>query len=314
MAKEKTRREKRLFQLMVLIVGCVISVFLNGFFAVGSYMQHQNITKMKQENTSLVELVSNHEEQQLLQEERLQELSQSILLMQREMEELQKKMAETKVPSSNGKKIAYLTFDDGPTQLTPKVLDVLKEYEAKATFFVLGNNVKKLPEVAKRIVEEGHAIANHTHTHRYEKLYGSIEGLQAEIKYCNDEIYKATGVQATAFRFPGGSSNTMMYTYSPSSTRQQWYDAVHEMSMEYHDWNVSSLDASGRQVSAAEIVQSVVGGARNKNQINVLMHDVNKNTATLEALPEIIVRLKEMGYSLEAITSNTIPVQHKISE
>lgn len=313
MARERTKREKRLRQLMMLITGCIISVFLNGFLAIGHYLQYQNVGLMKQTIGDHEVLIDQLQDQNALYVERFEEMTETIRQLQKEVETLQSHQVPVSTPIT-GRKVAYLTFDDGPTDLTPKVLDVLKENDVKATFFVVGNNVKRYPEIAKRIVEEGHTIGNHSHTHRYEKLYTSLDALKAEINYCNDEIYKATGMTAQVFRFPGGSSNSLFHNYAPEVPLNSWLSLIHEMGMEYHDWNVSSLDASSKAVTSKEIVNAVVSGAKSKSQVNVLMHDVNKNQATLEALPEIIRKLKEMGFSIEAITSKSSPIQHKIAE
>ncbi len=306
----KSQREKRLFQLMCLIIGFVISIFLNGTLLVVSYYQHTNSNSLQEE----IQIWKEDKDMELIAyQEQLEEMKSSMILLQEEKNQLLAQVKQTTEVSTGGNKVAYLTFDDGPTDLTPKVLDVLKEYGVHATFFVLGSKAKQHPELLKRMIEEGHAIGNHSNTHRYEKMYISLEALRTEIQVCNDEIMKAAGVQATAFRFPGGSSNSMFQRYAKDVPRNEFLKLVGDMGMVYHDWNVSSLDASNAAVTKEQIINAVVHGAANKKMINVLMHDVNKNQATLQALPIIIEKLQEMGYSIESITSNSVPVQHKIA-
>lgn len=104
-------------------------------------------------------------------------------------------------------KRAFLTFDDGPSIVTPRILDVLKQENVKATFFVLGSNVNRMPEMVKRIYEEGHYIANHGYTHSYSSIYSSPQAVLDEFNQCNESVKNAIGVpeyNSHLFRFPGG--------------------------------------------------------------------------------------------------------------
>ena len=106
-------------------------------------------------------------------------------------------------------KTMYLTFDDGPSEEnTAAVLDILKEYNIQATFFVVGENVRRHPEVARRIVEEGHTIGIHCNRHEYGELYESVDSYLADFREAHDAVYEVTGVEAKLFRFPGGSLNS----------------------------------------------------------------------------------------------------------
>ena len=297
--KVNSKREKRLRQLMTLIIAAAVSVLLNGFFMVYSYLSHQEINELEAQVVQLQEEITDHT---TVNDELIMYIS-----------ELEYKSSQLYCPTLNPTqgKIAYLTFDDGPTSLTPKVLDVLKEYNVHATFFVNGVKVKGNAEILKRMIEEGHTIGNHTTTHKYETLYSSLDNLKSEILDTNYRVYEATGYTVKAFRFPGGSSNTQFMTYSPDTPLNSWLSMIHELGMEYYDWNVSSLDASGTYKSADQIYEAVINGTKNKTQITVLMHDVPNNQTTLEALPRIIETLLEQGYSIEALTPNSKAIQHK---
>lgn len=294
-----SKREKRLRQLMTLIILAAVSVLLNGFFMVYSYLSHQQVKELETQVVQLQEEITDYTT-----------INDELIMYASELEYKSSQLYCPVINPTQGK-IAYLTFDDGPTSLTPKVLDVLKEYNVHATFFVNGVKVKGNQEILKRMVEEGHTIGNHTTTHKYETLYKALDNLKAEILDTNNRVYEATGYTVKAFRFPGGSSNTQFMTHSPNTPLNDWLRLVHELGMEYYDWNVSSLDASGTYKTADQIYNAVINGAKNKNQITVLMHDVPNNQTTLEALPRMIEKLLAEGYSIEAITPNSKPIQHK---
>ena len=104
-------------------------------------------------------------------------------------------------------KRAFLTFDDGPSAVTPTILEVLKQENVKASFFVLGSRVEDMPDIIKRIYEEGHYIANHGYSHTYSAIYSSPQAVLDEYNKCNEAVKKAIGKQeynSHLFRFPGG--------------------------------------------------------------------------------------------------------------
>lgn len=306
----KSKREKRLRQLMTLIIVAFVSLFLNGFFMIHSFLSVNDASKLEEQLASLEQENSEY----VTENDNLIMYISELLYKNSELYcPIDSTTVFEKPTNYDTGKIAYLTFDDGPTDLTPKVLDVLKQYDVKATFFIKGVMIKYNPSVLKRIAEEGHTLGNHSTTHKYEEIYKSVDKLKEEILETNRRIYDETGVNVTVFRFPGGSSNTMFTKYAPNVELDVWFNLVHELGMEYYDWNVSSLDASGTAKTADEIYEAVINGAEGKNQITVLFHDVTKNETTLEALPRIIEKLLEMGYSIEPITSSSRPVQHRIA-
>ena len=204
-------------------------------------------------------------------------------------------------PSSG--KVCYLTFDDGPSYVTPQVLDTLKRYNVKATFFVVGayctgdNNVKML----KRMAAEGHAIALHCNNHTYAKVYASEAAYFADLSAVSKKVEAATGMQSMVVRFPGGTSNTASryYTKGLMTTLSKKLLA---MGYAYFDWNVSSGDAAGGVQSAYTIANNVLTRAKGQNKICVLMHDGAGKRTTAQALPAIIEGLKKQGYSFAVLT------------
>lgn len=203
-------------------------------------------------------------------------------------------------------KYAYLTFDDGPSANTMRILDILDNYGVKATFFVNGHTGSVMEERYKAIVDRGHAIALHTYTHKYDNVYGGLEKFAEEVVSLRKYILEVTGKDTTLFRFPGGSSNTIVDDIKPYI---KW---INDNGYSYWDWNSSSGDASGKKVSAEEIVQNCMeqADAGYKN-LMILMHDTNAKDTTVEALPALIEALQARGYEIRAIDESTAPVQHR---
>ena len=109
---------------------------------------------------------------------------------------------------SSGKKV-YLTFDDGPSSNTDQILDILKDYDVKATFFVVGKTDERSVKAYQRIVEEGHTLAMHSYSHKYDEIYESKEAFARDLNSLQEYLYETTGVWPRIYRFPGGSSNTV---------------------------------------------------------------------------------------------------------
>ena len=212
-------------------------------------------------------------------------------------------------PKKTDGKVAYLTFDDGPSVNTIKILDILDQYNVKATFFVVyhSNMKSRYQEIVKR----GHTIALHSYTHDYSKIYKSEKGYYNDLNKIHDYVEKTTGVDSKIIRFPGGSSNTVSNKYNKGIMRTL-KSSVTKNGYYYHDWNVSSGDATGRNVKVSKLIANVKSGVGKKKVINVLMHDTGKSKrTTVEALPSIIEYLKKKGYSFEALTTESVLIQHK---
>ena len=212
--------------------------------------------------------------------------------------------SQVTVPSGN--KVCYLTFDDGPSKNTPKILDILKKYNAKATFFVI--NSADIGYI-KRIHEEGHTVGLHTATHNYSQIYSSIDAYFKDLQQISDKVESIIGIKPTVMRFPGGSSNQVSARYC-KGIMTKLVTLVPQKGYSYFDWNVSSGDADKNTPSYTYIRNNVLNAAKNKNSICVLMHDAAAKTTTVQALPEIIEGLTKMGYTFEAITHETYGYHH----
>lgn len=195
------------------------------------------------------------------------------------------------------RKVAYLTFDDGPSQtVTPQILDLLKQENIQVTFFVLGKNVKVNSDIVKREYEEGHYIANHGYSHDYASIYKSIENVINEYNKTETAIQKAIGVkeyQSHLFRFPGGSNGGKY-----ANLKQKAKEELHKQNISYIDWNALTSDAAGANTKE-KIVKNLKTSVKDKNSVVILMHDASNKILTYETLPEIIQYLREQGYSFD---------------
>jgi len=207
-----------------------------------------------------------------------------------------------------GEKIAYLTFDDGPSVNTEKLLDILDKYNVKATFFVIYH--KNMEKKYKAIVDRGHTIALHSYSHSYKKIYKTEKGYYDDLNKIHDYVEKVTGVDSKIIRFPGGSSNTVHRKYN-KNIMKILKKSVTEKGYYFHDWNVDSTDAAGKNRDPELLLANVKSGVKKRKVINVLMHDTGKSKkTTVEALPSIIEFLQSKGYKLEPLTEESIPIQH----
>lgn len=199
--------------------------------------------------------------------------------------------------------VIYLTFDDGPSYRTPEVLQILREENVKATFFVIGRADEQSRQWMRDIVAEGHTLGMHTYSHDYDAVYASVEDYLADMYQIFQLIKDATGTVPTVFRFPGGSING--YNYEVSQ------DIISEMlrrGFVPYDWDISSGDASGDFASADAIIANVVGGAVGTDRGIVLMHDSSPKTTTVSALRPMIGQLRAMGFRLDSLKPETKPI------
>lgn len=197
-------------------------------------------------------------------------------------------------------KTMYLTFDDGPSEEnTSAVLDILKARDIKATFFVVGENVRKHPEVARRIVEEGHTIGIHCNRHEYDELYASVDSYVADFEEAYDAVKEVTGAEPKLFRFPGGSVNS----YN-KGVYEDIIKAMEERGFIYYDWNASLEDAVTK-ADPEVLIENAVSSTLGRKKVVMLAHDIVYQTT--QCLDELIDRFPE--YRMEALTEDVDPIQ-----
>ncbi len=195
----------------------------------------------------------------------------------------------------------YLTFDDGPSSRTDEILDILKSYGVKATFFVIAADDEEDIARMKRIVDEGHTLAVHTFSHDYNMIYSSVEAYLDDFNNMYNQIYEVTGVKPQIFRFPGGSING----YN-GAIYEQLIAEMTRRGFVYFDWNVGSGDAASSSLASSATISSNSLSGMGKSRPIILMHDSNVKTTTVEALPSIIMGYANAGYKFAGL-SEAVP-------
>ncbi|MDE7249054.1 MAG: polysaccharide deacetylase [Lachnospiraceae bacterium] len=204
----------------------------------------------------------------------------------------------------------YLTFDDGPSRNTNRILDILKEYDVKATFFVVGKTDEESIKAYQRIVSEGHTLAMHSYSHKYAEVYESEESFIQDLEKLQEYLYQTTGVWSRYYRFPGGSSNAVSRV-----DMQELIRYLDENDITYFDWNIASGDAVSDILSAETITRNCVSGIDGRPESMILMHDALEKSTTVEALPQIIEQIQGRGDAVFLpITDETVPIQHVMAD
>lgn len=302
---------KKIIIFIMIVLACFLLIF--GSF----YISYNNIRNNKVEESIAVEKKIENEsinkqeeisQQQVEEEKRLKDrkgyyTGNHIQIAIHDTEKIMKKF----VPQQNlegqqqikniyysDEKQVYLTFDDGPSRdVTPQVLDILKQYDVKATFFVLGARVDLYPQTLKRIYDEGHYIANHGYSHEYKMIYQSKDTVFQEYVECENAIKSALqndDYNSYLFRFPGGSSGGKY-----SKVKAEARDFLNSYAIAYTNWNCLTGDAEGKETKE-ECIAEFIETKSNQNSLIVLMHDANDKQHTVESLPDIIQYLKNEGY------------------
>ena len=193
-------------------------------------------------------------------------------------------------------KVVYLTFDDGPSQsVTPLLLDLLKQENIKATFFVLGSRAEKYPNLIQREYAEGHYIANHGYSHNYGSIYASVDSILQEYNQTKEIIKNILGndYDGHLFRYPAGSTGGKYH-----ELKKEAKAVLEENGIAYIDWNALSQDAAGARTKEA-LIENIVTSVGNKKVVVILMHDAGDKILTYETLPEIIQYLRDQGYTFK---------------
>ncbi len=200
----------------------------------------------------------------------------------------------------------YFTFDDGPSALTDDFLDLLKEYNVKATFFI--NRRPSYAKIVKRAFDEGHTVAMHSSSHIYTGIYASEEAFYADLYFEQAWIKSVTGETSRMYRFPGGSSNEIS-SFNPG-IMTTLTKSIREKGIQYFDWNLSSGDGSPHD--SAFIVANVIRQLGSKSSYVILMHDSGTHRTTLEALREILPYCVQQGYSFAPLTYDSPSAHHHV--
>lgn len=215
-------------------------------------------------------------------------------------------MQEDAAGEEEGIRKVYLTFDDGPSGNTGRILDILAEYDVKATFFVVGKEEEIYQPLYNRIVDEGHTLAMHSYSHKYNEIYQSKESYVEDLTKLQEFLYDTTGVWCRYCRFPGGSSNTVSKV-----DMHELIEYLDEQDMTYFDWNIVSGDASNDYISPEDIIRNCTQRLREFDEAIILMHDATEKRSTVEALPGLIEQIQAMeDTKIVPITDDTEPIHH----
>lgn len=211
---------------------------------------------------------------------------------------------------STQEKIAYLTFDDGPSLNTEKILEILDKYNIKATFFVVGPSYKLKNDLLIKIVESGHELAIHSYEHNYNYIYSSKENYIKDFYKCLNWIKEITGFTPSIYRFAGGSSNTI-------ASKELIKSIIKELDSKgftHADWNVDTLDSYVKSDSSKIKTNALTALKRNENNNNyyqtILMHDDINKPSSIKSLPSLIETFISRGYHFETMNKNSHIIKH----
>lgn len=311
--KRKNKKQvymiRRLLALLILII--LIAVIVSLFKKLGTAIakpkieDHNVSTYIDKDNENL----SKNERNviRILENSTVENINKEIAFASyekaAELEDLSKYRLEKMKLNSMGKgakqaylkKQVFLTFDDGPSsKSTEAILDILKEEDVKATFFVVGKSALNFPDVLKRVYDEGHTVAIHTYSHDYKNIYSSPEALEADINKAAESLKSVLGenFSTNLYRFPGGSWR---------KNKEAFVEKVESMGYIYFDWNVLNGDAEGANPSVDYLVNKFNSTRKGYNVILSLMHDTNAKTNTVSSLRQIIRDLKDEGFEFKSL-------------
>lgn len=289
----KAGRKIKVSLILMVVVVIIITTILGIQLAV--YLNKQRFLASLAKNS---EYMQNVEEQIRVEEENKiqEEVASKVPIIPN--------FAEQTIQNFNNiynseEKIAYLTFDDGPSRtVTPLILDILKQNEISATFFVLGSRVSLNPDIVKRAYDEGHYIANHSYTHVYKNIYSGKEAVLGEYNSTEAAIKSALGLEeynSHIFRFPGGSKGGGTYGNVKKEAKQFLLDNG-VLSL---DWNSLTGDSEGKYTKEALLEHLHYTSEGKGNVVVVLMHDANDKILTAETLQDVINMLRDKGFTFK---------------
>ena len=296
---EKRKRRVRLMKKMIVVLTAAFIIIPT----IVMLILLNRISDLESQIDDLSTLVKESSTSEMIQQER----NESSLPKTEEQknEELQIEILPND-ETFQGRKV-YLTFDDGPSENTNKILDILKQYDVKATFFVVGKTDKNSVAVYKRIVNEGHTLGMHSYSHDYGEIYSSLENYVLDLKRLEDYLFQVTGVRPKYVRFPGGSSNKVSKVDMKELTAY-----LNDNGYVYYDWNLSSKDADYSYLSSDRIVENCMSQIEDySKEVIILMHDANDKKPTVDALQRMILEINDLeDTKILPITDDTVPIQH----
>lgn len=288
----KKLNKKKVFGLLLIILFILLIIFLYVFNI------HKKMLKVKEENqyAENSNIINDEEipnQETIVKEESINNINNTANLP---------KLTQAGRENMNNiyntnEKIAYITFDDGPSQnITPQILNILDQYKIKATFFLLGRNVARYPSLVKQEYETGHYIANHGYSHEYNTIYASAQTVLEEYTKTEQLIRTVIGQEeycSHLFRFPGGSGGKK-YRNVKTEAKQ----LLSDNDILYIDWNSLTNDSVGKPTQES-IMNYLISTVGTKNSVVILMHDAATKQLTADMLPQVLNYLIEQGYTFK---------------
>lgn len=309
--RSRVKRLKRIIVIVVILLLIMPSIFCLIFWLKLSKLEKDVSLLTSVRKTEYQEYLSGTEEENSSHIVHAAEKETKVGSEEKNEEEKsegEKETDEIDHSEIKGKKV-YLTFDDGPSDKTGEVLDILNENNVKATFFVIGKEDKNSLKMYQRIVNEGHTLGIHTYSHDYKNIYKSVKAFTNDFDRIYNLLYKTTQVKPKFYRFPGGSSNTVSHL-----DMKEFIKVINEKDMIYYDWNVVNGDATGKKYTVNQMINFVLSDVKRYENSVVLMHDAADKDMTIETLPKIIKKLKKEKVNLLPINETSKVIQHVKAE
>lgn len=297
-----------LFWIVILVVLMLLAVVITSLItnSIAGGERDELLSQIEQNQSQIQQMQEQLDSQQSLLEENraaMQQYESTVSSLKEQLATTKKIYSEEPLP------ICYLTFDDGPSDNTLKILDILKESGVTATFFVKGTS--KI-EYVQNIVEAGCSIGLHTDSHDYKTLYASDQAYFDDLNRVGNKVRDILGYAPSIIRFPGGSSNLVSKKYN-EGIMSRLVQSVQEQGYSYFDWNCDSGDASGNNVPVEKLMQNIEKQTGSQQKVVVLMHDTGAKDTTVEALPQIIQFYKDKGYQFGKLSADITPVHHDVN-
>lgn len=281
--KKYVDKKRIIFNIIVSIITIITLIFVI-YYVVDTT---KRIKDSKKFTSQILEYQKQEEEKDQIEKERKSKIPN---LTEQGKENIKH------IYSSENKRV-FLTFDDGPSDNTNDILNILNEKNIKATFFVLGMQVEKMPEVVKKIYDEGHYLANHGYSHIYSNLYSSKEEVINEYNKCNQAVANAIQISeynSHLFRFPGGSVGGKY-----SEVKKEAINLLEQNNILYVDWNALTGDSEKKDPNEEYLMENLQKTTKDKNSVVILMHDSQAKRITVDFLPKVIEYLQQQGYEFQ---------------
>jgi peptidoglycan-N-acetylglucosamine deacetylase len=294
----RRRRKKRKYILLLIVLAIFLGLI---FYTIGKINKKKNIVNINNKNNSnniikgiLPKPLTNN----AIKDTQLKPPT-NVNMNARESKvtsnELNTDSSTIDVYKADGHKIAYLTFDDGPSaNTTPGILKTLDNYNVKATFFIIGNMAIINSSLVKMEAQDGQSIGNHTYSHNYQYIYSNTKTFINDVNKCDIVLKTILGnsYNSKLVRFPGGSFGTKMAPFRKSIKNAGYH---------YIDWNDLTGDAEGQNISVDKLLANLKTYTSGKEHVVILMHDASTKKTTVQALPQVIEYLESQGYAFNTL-------------